>query len=234
MATLTLTNHLRLLDQVLEFLTNFKPDDPPVISDGEILFPKILAYDINKDFLSYIYTGDSNEEIFLHSLNITFEGSIKMERNTRNQSDCSLWFELHKPRITSSICQRIFLCQRNSDTLCTESINLSGFEDLQAKIKEALNHGKKFESGARELYIDITRLKLRQYFLLLETTIIFMIFWNFLMFHQIFLSPQVKWWAIITDKHGIYNLPHELANDLRHRILENYEMSEKCLNFIEW
>lgn len=90
MATLTLTNHLRLFDEVFEFLTNLKPDDPPVISHGEILFRKILAYGINKDFLGYIYTGDSNEEIFLHSLNITFQGSIKMERSTRKQSDCSL------------------------------------------------------------------------------------------------------------------------------------------------
>ena len=35
------------------------------------------------------------------------------------------------------------------------------------------------------------------------------------MFYQIFLSPQVKRWAIITYKHGIYELPHELPNDLR-------------------
>ena len=36
------------------------------------------------------------------------------------------------------------------------------------------------------------------------------------MFYQIFLSPQVKRWAIITDKHGIYKLPYELPNeDLR-------------------
>ena len=35
------------------------------------------------------------------------------------------------------------------------------------------------------------------------------------MIHQIFLSPQMKRWAIITYKHGIYVLPHELPNDLR-------------------
>ena len=35
------------------------------------------------------------------------------------------------------------------------------------------------------------------------------------MFHQIFLSPQVKRWAIITYKYGIYELPHELPNNLR-------------------
>ena len=54
------------------------------------------------------------------------------------------------------------------------------------------------------------------------------------MFYQIFLSPQVKRWAIITDKHDIYELPHELPNDLRLRILENLEKLGKCLNFLEW
>ena len=38
------------------------------------------------------------------------------------------------------------------------------------------------------------------------------------MFYQIFLSLQVKRYAIITYKHGIYELPHELPNDLRLRI----------------
>ena len=35
------------------------------------------------------------------------------------------------------------------------------------------------------------------------------------MFYQFFLSPQVKRCAIITYKHGVYELPHEFANDLR-------------------
>ena len=41
------------------------------------------------------------------------------------------------------------------------------------------------------------------------------------MLYQIFLSPQVKRWAIITYKHGIHDLPYELPNDLGPRILEN-------------
>ena len=41
------------------------------------------------------------------------------------------------------------------------------------------------------------------------------------MFYKIFLSPQVKRWAIITYKHGIYELPNELSNDLRLRIMGN-------------
>ena len=44
------------------------------------------------------------------------------------------------------------------------------------------------------------------------------------MFYQIFLSPQVKRWAIVTYKHGIYELPHELPNDLRLRILDHVYM----------
>ena len=35
------------------------------------------------------------------------------------------------------------------------------------------------------------------------------------MFQQIFLSPQVKRCAIITYKHAIHELPHELPSDLR-------------------
>ena len=50
------------------------------------------------------------------------------------------------------------------------------------------------------------------------------------MFYKILLSPQVKRWEIVTYKHGIYELP----NDLRFRILRNYKISGKCLNFIEW
>ena len=44
------------------------------------------------------------------------------------------------------------------------------------------------------------------------STIIF-IFWDSLMFYQMFLLPQVKRFAIITNKYGIY----ELHNDLRLR-----------------
>ena len=40
------------------------------------------------------------------------------------------------------------------------------------------------------------------------------------MFYQISVSPEVKRWAIITYKHGIYELAYELPNNWRLRILE--------------
>ena len=48
-----------------------------------------------------------------------------------------------------------------------------------------------------------------------------------------FPFPQLKPCAIITYEHGIYDLPHNLPNDLRLRILGNKGLSEKCLNFVE-
>ena len=41
------------------------------------------------------------------------------------------------------------------------------------------------------------------------------------MFYKIFLSPQVKQSAIISNKYTIKELPHELLNDLRLKILGN-------------
>ena len=52
-------------------------------------------------------------------------------------------------------------------------------------------------------------------------TIFFIIFWDLLMFYQIFFSPQVKRCAIIIYKHGLYELPYKLPNDLRLSILGN-------------
>ena len=53
------------------------------------------------------------------------------------------------------------------------------------------------------------------------------------MLYQIFFSQQVKQSVIISDKHGIYELPHDLPNDLRLRILGKWEGSRKYQNFRE-
>ena len=53
------------------------------------------------------------------------------------------------------------------------------------------------------------------------------------MAEQIFLSPEVKRSVIISNKYAIYELPQELPNDLRLRILGNWETSRKPQNFIK-
>ena len=47
------------------------------------------------------------------------------------------------------------------------------------------------------------------------------------MFYQIFLTPQVKQSAIISNKHGLYELPYDLPNNLK--ILRNIrKISKPC------
>ena len=53
------------------------------------------------------------------------------------------------------------------------------------------------------------------------------------MLYQIFLSPQVKPSTIISNKQGVYELHHELPNDLRLRFLEDKEKSGKPQNLLE-
>ena len=43
----------------------------------------------------------------------------------------------------------------------------------------------------------------------------------FLILYPTFYSPQIKRSVIISNKHSIYELPHQLPNDLRLRFLEN-------------
>ena len=54
-----------------------------------------------------------------------------------------------------------------------------------------------------------------------SSTITFIIFWDVLMFYQVFPSPPVKRCTIITYKHGIHEFPYELPNDVRLRTLGN-------------
>ena len=55
---------------------------------------------------------------------------------------------------------------------------------------------------------------------------IFIILLAFFMYYQIFYSQQVKQYAIITYKHDIYELPHELPNNIKLRILGNRKYQE--------
>ena len=41
------------------------------------------------------------------------------------------------------------------------------------------------------------------------------------MLDKILVSPKVKRIVIISNKHGIYDLPHELPNDVKLRTLVN-------------
>ena len=52
-------------------------------------------------------------------------------------------------------------------------------------------------------------------------TILVIIFTDFFMFQQFFLSPQAKRMVIISTKQVIYELPHKFLDDLKLRIFGN-------------
>ena len=52
------------------------------------------------------------------------------------------------------------------------------------------------------------------------------------MFYQTFFSPQIKHSAIISNKHGVYELPQELPNDSRVRRLGNMRKVSKLHRMI--
>ena len=56
-------------------------------------------------------------------------------------------------------------------------------------------------------------------------TTMFIIFWKILIDEQISFSAQVKQSVIISNKHGLWELPHKLSKNLRLRILGNYKIS---------
>ena len=64
-------------------------------------------------------------------------------------------------------------------------------------------------------------------------TILVITFSDFLMFYEIFLSLQVKPIVIVSNKPGIYELPHEFSKNLRPRILKNYEILRRSQIFIK-
>ena len=53
------------------------------------------------------------------------------------------------------------------------------------------------------------------------------------MFYQIFISTQVKRSVIISNKQGVYELPHELPIVVRVRILGNQKKSRESPNLLE-
>ena len=59
------------------------------------------------------------------------------------------------------------------------------------------------------------------------------ILWDILNFYQILLLVQVKRSAIISNKQGVYELPDELPDDLRLRILGNKKRQGKSQNLLE-
>ena len=118
--------------------------------------------------------------------------------------------------------------------LCCHMLQLSCFELEAPILRVQLQHSCFFlKSPALKwswvkcqilvnLIASLTRITLYKFDVkILAATMIDIIFWDLLIHYQIFFSPQVKRSMFINNKHGIYELLHDLLNDFRIRILGN-------------
>ena len=81
------------------------------------------------------------------------------------------------------------------------------------------NYMKKKKTGLNEYVYDFS-----VDYNVIDNTTMHIIFGDFKIFNQIFLSPNTKKSVIIGNKHGIYELPHGSSNE---------SISGKYQNFIE-
>ena len=103
--------------------------------------------------------------------------SLRIINLTISQSECQEWFDQKKKtnkqtkkqekkkkkyRITSSNAHKCLIRQKNLGNL-TENLFVK-FKKCSNMTQEPLNHGKKFEPIARQIYIDVIKLKLKHNF----------------------------------------------------------------------
>ena len=91
-----------------------------------------------------------------------------------------------------------------------QSLNLTKFKDDKAGNQRLIKNNSSDHFWSDLAARSSSRKKQHKW---PSSRISFTIFWDFFMFLEIFLSPQVKRCSIITYKHGMYELPHELLND---------------------
>ena len=82
-----------------------------------------------------------------------------LEKRTISQSECQQWFEQKKYRTKPSNPHKILIRQKNFETL-TDNLVVKN-KKCSNITKEALNHGKKFEPIARQIYIEVMKFKLK-------------------------------------------------------------------------
>ena len=153
-----------------------------------VTFPDLPIMFFEKSDMKLSLT-DQQQINYISSIFLTKEDVIRIERDTVKQSDCKLWFELRKGRITSSVCHRIFIRKRNFESLCENILNPTPLENLPSKTREVLNHGKLYESRARELYVDVMKHKLKKIIFVRETGVV--------------IQPSLIWLAASPDGFAI-------------------------------
>ena len=91
----------------------------------------------------------------------TLSASQNLEMDTIGQTNNKLWLENRTNGLTSSQAHKIFIRKRNFSTLCKCRLKV-GLKNVPKSVKDALNHGKEYESVALEKFHDFLTWKLKE------------------------------------------------------------------------
>ena len=133
------------------------------------------------------------ESEYLKNLQISEADSYKIEKDTIQQNQCSLWHKIRKQRITASIAHRIFVRKRSFEALANQLLKDSNENALSERTRDNFKHGRTYEPISRKQYADYMKIGLKHSIDVRETGIV--------------VQPKLFWLAaspdgLINDKTG--------------------------------
>lgn len=179
-----LSFHLQAIDDDFKLLTNiFTCSNIIKKQTKDMCDLPYKFFNGTESFIPKDWTLSGHEEEFLKTLQIDGDMAKLIEKSTVEQSNCDEWFQQRKFRITSSNAHKVYIRQKKFESLA------DGFTGKQKKrnkfVEEAMQHGRKCEPIARDLYADITKYKLKRNIIVRETGIV--------------IQPHLYWLAASPD-----------------------------------
>ena len=157
-----LSFHLAPIELNHTYVTNILGLPSPVYSTFPFVPLPLAFHPDDHDAFPTDWLLNEHEIRFLRKLELTQEQSYQMEQATITQSQCDLWFEQRKHRITSSKAHSIFTRKRNFETLVESILNPQPKSQLPSNVRDALDYGIHNEPIARGKYIDILKYELKR------------------------------------------------------------------------
>lgn len=181
-----LSYQLLPVERSFKILTNI----PQIVSTSLESYSDISLCKLPFNSIPWVskWTLDQNEIDFLSKLEISYNEATNIESKTISQRENKLWKDARKFRITSSMCHKIFIRQRNFETLVKQFLEKRDLSKV-----DSIKHGIINEDIAYEKYIHIMNFKLFQNICIRKTGIV--------------IQPNLHWLGASPD--GLVLIPSE-------------------------
>jgi len=182
-----LSFHLQPIEDSFKILTNITIANDKIIrkQDKEMCDLPCSFLEKTDKTVPTDWLPSDDQEKFLQMLQITEDMSKNIYKKTVKQSKCQEWFEYRKSRITSSNAHKVYVRQRNFETLTDYFTNNAKEKNLPKTVQDAMLHGQIYEPIAREIYSDAMKYKIQRNIQVNETGLV--------------IQPHLYWLAASPD-----------------------------------